>query len=111
MRTVGDRLVTDATARVAAAIDIGSNSIKMSLGRLDGDGKLIEFGQVVDVVRLGQGVERTGELDPERVEAAVATLVRFASEARAGGVSEIDAVATEAARAARIISAWADPYL
>ncbi|MCA9878658.1 MAG: CHAD domain-containing protein [Thermomicrobiales bacterium] len=93
--------MTDATARVAAAIDIGSNSIKMSLGRLDGDGKLIEFGQVVDVVRLGQGVERTGELDPERVEAAVATLVRFASEARAGGVSEIDAVATEAARAAR----------
>lgn len=101
MRTVGDRLVTDATARVAAAIDIGSNSIKMSLGRLDEAGKLVEFGQVVDVVRLGQGVERTGELDPDRTEAAVATLLRFASEARAAGVREIDAVATEAVRAAR----------
>jgi hypothetical protein len=93
--------VTDATARVAAAIDIGSNSIKMSLGRLDRDGKLEEFGQVVDVVRLGQGVDRTGELDPERIEAAIATLRRFAGEARAAGATEIAAVATEATRAAR----------
>lgn len=94
-------MVTDATARVAAAIDIGSNSIKMSLGRLDGSGRLEEFGQVVDVVRLGQGVDRTGELDPERVEAAIATLQRFAGEARAAGATEIVAVATEATRAAR----------
>lgn len=93
--------MTDATARVAAAIDIGSNSIKMSLGRLDSDGKLEEFGQVVDVVRLGQGVDRTGELDPGRVEAAMATLQRFAGEARAAGATEIAAVATEATRAAR----------
>lgn len=94
-------MVTDATARVAAAIDIGSNSIKMSLGRLDGNGKLEEFGQVVDVVRLGQGVDRTGELDPERMEAAIATLQRFSGEARAAGATEIVAVATEATRAAR----------
>lgn len=93
--------MTDAKARVAAAIDIGSNSIKMSLGRLDGDGKLEEFGQVVDVVRLGQGMDRTGELDPERVEAALATLRRFAGEARGEGATEIAAVATEATRAAR----------
>ncbi len=93
--------MTDATARVAAAIDIGSNSIKMSLGRLDGDGKLEEFGQVADVVRLGQGVDRTGELDPERIEAALTTLQRFAGEARAAGATDIEAVATEATRAAR----------
>ncbi|MEZ4564703.1 MAG: CHAD domain-containing protein [Thermomicrobiales bacterium] len=93
--------MTDATARVAAAIDIGSNSIKMSLGRLSGDGRLEEFGQVVDVVRLGQGVERTGALNPERVDAAIATLKRFAGEARAAGATEIAAVATEATRAAR----------
>ena len=93
--------MSDATARVAAAIDIGSNSIKMSLGHLDSDGKLKEFGQVVDVVRLGQGVDRTGELDPERVEAAIATLQRFAGEARTAGATEIAAVATEATRAAR----------
>jgi exopolyphosphatase/pppGpp-phosphohydrolase len=93
--------VTDATSRVAAAIDIGSNSIKMSLGRLDDEGKLEEFGQVVDVVRLGQGVDRTGELDPERVAAALSTLKRFADEARAAGATDIVGVATEATRAAR----------
>lgn len=93
--------MTDATARVAAAIDIGSNSIKMSLGRMDSDGKLEEFGQVVDVVRLGQGLDRTGELEPERIEAAVITLKRFAGEARAAGATDIAAVATEATRAAR----------
>ena len=93
--------MTDGTARVAAAIDIGSNSIKMSLGRLNDEGKLEEFGQVVDVVRLGQGVDRTGELDPERVEAGLATLKRFADEARAAGATNVVAVATEATRAAR----------
>ena len=91
----------DAASRIAAAIDIGSNSIKMSLGRMDTDGKLEEFGQIVDVVRLGQGVDRTGELDQERVEAAIATLRRFADEARAAGATEIVGVATEATRAAR----------
>ena len=93
--------MTDATKQIAAAIDIGSNSIKMSLGRLDDDGKLEEFGQVVDVVRLGQGLDLTGELDPERIEAALATLKRFAEEARGAGATEIAAVATEATRAAR----------
>lgn len=94
-------MVTDASPRVAAAIDIGSNSVKMSLGRLNDDGKLEEFGQVADVVRLGQGVDRTGELDPERVEAAITTLKRFAGEAREAGATDIVAVATEATRAAR----------
>lgn len=93
--------MTDASARVAAAIDIGSNSIKMSLGRMSENGKLEEFGQVVDVVRLGQGVDRTGELDPERMEAAISTLRRFATEARAAGAADIVGVATEATRAAR----------
>ncbi|MFT4038255.1 MAG: CHAD domain-containing protein [Thermomicrobiales bacterium] len=93
--------MTEPTARVAAAIDIGSNSIKMSLGRKDDAGKLEEFGAVVDVVRLGQGLDRTGELDPERMDAALATLRRFADSARAAGAQQIEAVATEATRAAR----------
>ena len=93
--------MTDASPRVVAAIDIGSNSVKMSLGRLNDDGKLEEFGQVADVVRLGQGMDRTGELDPERVEAAITTLKRFAEEAREAGATDIVAVATEATRAAR----------
>lgn len=100
--------MTESAGRVAAAIDIGSNSIKMSLGRKGDAGHLDEFGAVVDVVRLGQGLDRSGELDPERMDAAIATLRRFADSARAAGAQQIEAVATEATRAARNGEAFLD---
>jgi exopolyphosphatase/pppGpp-phosphohydrolase len=85
---------------VAAAIDIGSNSIKMTIGRTNEDGGVDQLEWESEVVRLGQGLDRTGLLDEERIEAAIETLGRFARQARERGATCIVAVATEATRAA-----------
>ena len=85
---------------VAAAMDIGSNSIKMTIGRPTADGGVEEIGWDSETVRLGQGVDESGRLAQDRIEAATATLRRFADAARAAGASRLIGVATEATRAA-----------
>ena len=87
-------------APTIAAIDIGSNSIKMTVGRPRGDHGLDEFAWFSETVRLGTGLDATGRLADDRIEAAMTTLLRFASEARVKGAERVVAVATEAARAA-----------
>ena len=63
---------------MAAAIDIGSNSIKMTIGRANGKGGIEQLDWASEVVRLGHGLDRTGLLDKERIEVAIETLKRFA---------------------------------
>jgi exopolyphosphatase/pppGpp-phosphohydrolase len=91
---------SDSPQATAAAIDIGSNSIKMTIGRANGAGGIDQVGWASEVVRLGLGLDRTGILDEERIESALATLTRFAAQAREGGATRLIAVATEATRAA-----------
>jgi exopolyphosphatase/guanosine-5'-triphosphate,3'-diphosphate pyrophosphatase len=83
-----------------AAIDIGSNSIKMTVARPHPHRGIEEIGWNAETVRLGAGLDATGRLADDRVEAALATLHRFAREARAMGAKRLVAVATEAARVA-----------
>src|SRR5215207_9767928 len=93
-------MTTESPREIAAAIDIGSNSIKMTIGCANGEGGVDELDWASEVVRLGQGLDRTGLLDEERIEAAIETLTRFATQARERGATRIVAVATEATRAA-----------
>ena len=93
-------MTADSPQTMAAAIDIGSNSIKMTVGRATGDCGIEQLDWASDVVRLGHDLDRTGLLDEERIEMAIATLARFAGQARERGVTRIVAVATEAVRAA-----------
>jgi len=83
---------------VAAAIDIGSNSIKMTVARPDGAGGIEQIDWASEVVRLGQGIDQTGVLDQERMDAAIAALTRFEAQARERGATRLVAVATEATR-------------
>jgi exopolyphosphatase/guanosine-5'-triphosphate,3'-diphosphate pyrophosphatase len=53
------------------------------------------------VVRLGQGVDRTGELAPEAIERTRVALVEYAATCRALGVERTRLVATSASRDAR----------
>lgn len=85
---------------VAAAIDIGSNSIKMTVARPDGLGGIEQIDWASEVVRLGQGLDETGRLHDRRIHLAVETLSRFAARARDLGAGQIVAVATEATRSA-----------
>lgn len=83
-----------------AAIDIGSNSIKMTVGRPTAGGGVDEVDGASETVRLGHGLESTGRLDNSRMDAAIEALTRFRNRAEQLGVSTIVAVATEATRAA-----------
>ena len=93
-------MTSDSPQTTAAAIDIGSNSIKMTIGRANGGGGIDQIDWASEVVRLGLGLDRTGVLDEARIETAIATLTRFAAQARERGATRIVAVATEATRAA-----------
>jgi exopolyphosphatase/guanosine-5'-triphosphate,3'-diphosphate pyrophosphatase len=83
-----------------AAIDIGSNSIKMTVGRASASGGADEVDWASETVRLGHGLETTGRLDDSRMNAAIETLARFRERAEQLGAATIVAVATEATRAA-----------
>lgn len=85
---------------IAAAIDIGSNSLKMTVGRLDAQGGIEQLGWDSEVVRLGHGLDETGRLEEARMDLAVATLQRFREKAESLGATRIAAVATEATRSA-----------
>ena len=54
-----------------------------------------------EITRLGRGVDRTGVLSPEGMEATLTVLARFAAEAREAGAAQLVVTATSAARDAR----------
>ncbi len=67
-----------ATPREAAVIDIGSNSVRMVLYRLEGRAIWTVFNEKVQA-GLGRDLPETGRLSPEGVELAMTTLRRFAA--------------------------------
>ena len=69
-----------------AAIDCGTNSIKVLIATVRGDGLLDVVLRDSRVVRLGQGVDRTGELADEALERTFAALDEFAETIRRHGV-------------------------
>lgn len=85
---------------IIAVFDIGSNSVKMSVGRCGEDGSSREFAWRSATTRLSAGVDRTGRLADERVEATLEALEEMALQARALGAGRMIAVATEATRIA-----------
>jgi exopolyphosphatase/guanosine-5'-triphosphate,3'-diphosphate pyrophosphatase len=93
---------------VIAAIDIGSNTIKMTVARRKDLDRLEEFCWRSETVRLGAGIDQTGRLADDRIEAAADTIQRFAAEARAQGATRLIGVATEATRVAENGQAFLD---
>jgi len=85
---------------IIAVFDIGSNSVKMSVGRCGEDGSSREFAWRSATTRLSAGVDRTGMLDEERMDNTVAALEEMALQAIALGAIRMIAVATEATRIA-----------
>ena len=64
--------------RDAAVIDVGSNSVRLVLYRLEGRAIWTVFNEKV-LAGLGRDIAPTGRLSPEGVEAALAALRRFAA--------------------------------
>jgi exopolyphosphatase/guanosine-5'-triphosphate,3'-diphosphate pyrophosphatase len=83
-----------------AAIDIGSNSVRLKISRLQA-GRLKEIHEDREVTRLGEGVFRTGLLAPEAMTETVRVLRRFHRAMQDCGADSVRVVATAALRDAR----------
>ena len=80
-----------------AAIDCGTNSIRLLITEIDGNQKVDELRQM-RVVRLGQGVDETKTLAPEAIERTLSACREYASAIAAVGVDVVSFAATSAVR-------------
>lgn len=84
-----------------AAVDCGTNSIRLLIAdaaRRNGTFSLNDVVREMRVVRLGQGVDATGELAQEALDRTFAAAADYASIIREHGASQVRFVATSATR-------------
>ncbi|MEW6215270.1 MAG: Ppx/GppA phosphatase family protein, partial [Nitrospirota bacterium] len=82
-----------------ASIDIGSNTIRLLIGKIK-DNTIIEVFSGRKITRLADGINQTGILKDENIEASIAVLKEFSSIVSRHRVKYVKAVATSALREA-----------
>lgn len=91
----------NSNATPLASIDIGTNTLRLLVASPTFDGDAIGLTQLASrtaTVRLGHGVERTGQIEQERLDRAVATVEEFRQIAAEHGATTIFVAATSAVR-------------
>lgn len=93
-----------------AAIDCGTNSIRLLIADVANNSagdwmadnsagdRLVDVVRELRIVRLGQGVDRTGRLDPAAIERTRVALAEYAGRIRESGAGRVRMVATSATR-------------
>ncbi len=81
-----------------AAIDCGTNSIRLLISQSDGNDAPVDVLREMRIVRLGEGVDRTGQLAPAAIERTRLALVDYAAAIAGNGVQRVRMVATSATR-------------
>ncbi|MBV7295696.1 Ppx/GppA family phosphatase [Corynebacterium sp. TAE3-ERU12] len=87
-----------------AAIDCGTNSIRLLISDVRDVGGVLEFTElhrVMEIVRLGQRVDETGEITSEALQRVEQALHGFTDLMDREGVTQVRMVATSAARDAK----------
>jgi exopolyphosphatase/guanosine-5'-triphosphate,3'-diphosphate pyrophosphatase len=87
-----------------AAIDCGTNSTRLLI--VDSSGATVA--REMTITRLGEGVDRTGELGPEAIARTFSVLRRYRELCDRHGVVALRAAATSAARDARNAATFFD---
>ena len=93
---------------VFAAVDIGSNSVRLSIAELR-RGRLVVLHQDREVTRLGEGVFRDGNLDPQAMAETLKVLRRFHRAVQSYAVDRTRVIGTSALRDsndARLFAEW-----
>jgi len=85
---------------VTAAIDIGSNALRMAIATMDADGHYQIVHNSREAVRLGQDVFATGEISEPTIEKVLDAFGKFREQIDRNGVNTIKAAATSAVREA-----------
>ncbi|MFE0476204.1 exopolyphosphatase [Streptomyces sp. NPDC058947] len=82
-----------------AAVDCGTNSIRLLVADADpATGELTDLDRRMTIVRLGQGVDRTGRLAPEALQRTFAACREYAAIIKEHGAERLRFVATSASR-------------
>jgi exopolyphosphatase/guanosine-5'-triphosphate,3'-diphosphate pyrophosphatase len=85
-----------------AAVDCGTNSLRMLLADVDPDrGTLVDVERRMEIVRLGEGVDRTGRIDPEAIRRTLRVTGEYARICDRAGAQRVRFVATSATRDAQ----------
>jgi exopolyphosphatase/guanosine-5'-triphosphate,3'-diphosphate pyrophosphatase len=85
--------------RRVAAVDCGTNSLRLLLADIDpGRAGLTDVVRRMEIVRLGQGVDQTGRLAPEALARTMAVLREYADVIARSGAQAVRMVATSATR-------------
>ncbi|MDN5795503.1 MAG: Ppx/GppA family phosphatase [Intrasporangium sp.] len=96
------------TTRVGA-IDCGTNSIRLLVADLDPvAGTLEDVVRRMEIVRLGQGIDRTGMIAAESMTRTLAMTKEYAAQCRSLGATRVRFVATSASRDARNAAEFVD---
>jgi exopolyphosphatase / guanosine-5'-triphosphate,3'-diphosphate pyrophosphatase len=96
---VANGSVVNRGARRVAAIDCGTNSLRLLVADLYPDsGRLIDLHRRMEIVRLGQGVDATGRLAPEALDRTFRVLTEYATTIADSGARAVRMVATSATR-------------
>jgi len=82
-----------------AAVDIGTNSVKLLVGRVSGR-RVTPLLHRTIITRLGEGLQRTGAISDEAVDRTIAALAELQALAKDRGAERLQAVGTLALRAA-----------
>ena len=80
-----------------AAVDCGTNSIRLLIADM-ADGRLCDVHREMRIVRLGQGVDATGQFAPDALARTQAALTDYAELLRIHSVPKVRMVATSATR-------------
>jgi exopolyphosphatase/guanosine-5'-triphosphate,3'-diphosphate pyrophosphatase len=92
--------MNDDESGVRAVMDVGTNSVKLLVVKFS-PGKQTELTDRIEITRLGEGAEESGELSSAAMERTASVIDDMARNAFALGAREIVAVGTRAMRTAR----------
>lgn len=81
-----------------AAIDCGTNSVRLLVAERSSDGGLADLDRRLILTRLGQGVDATGRFHPDALERTLAAFAEYADVIADLGAERVRLVATSAAR-------------
>ena len=105
---LGLRALLDDAPERYAVIDVGTNSVKLHVGERDATGSWRTIVDRAELTRLGEGLEKTGDITPEAAERTADAIADMSGEAKRNGVRAIVAVGTAGLRIARNSAAVLD---
>lgn len=80
------------------AVDCGTNSIRLLIADVPGDGSLDEVVREMRIVRLGEGIDATGSISEAAMGRTLAAAREYAGRCREQGCEAVRFVATSASR-------------